>query len=123
MEQVVINSTKKTPRITLDPSGVFNIRGRFIHENPVELFEPVIKWLKDYKKDPQPVTIVNVDLEYFSCTASRYILKVLETLLPLKENNRLIINWYYEDGDEDILERGQYYETLFNIEFNFIEYT
>ncbi len=123
MEKVIIDGTKTTPRITLDPSGVLNIRGRFIHENPIDLFDPVIKWLKKYKQDPRPVTVVNVDLEYFSCTASRHILKVLETILPLKEDNRLIINWYYEDGDEDILERGQYYESIFNIEFNFIEYS
>ncbi len=123
MRTMTIEATNNTPWIELDPSGIFSFKGRFIHEEPSQFFTPVIKWLKEYKKDPPPVTIVNVDLEYFSCMASRYILQVLETLLPLRKNNRLVINWYYENGDEDILERGQYYEALFNIEFNFIEYS
>jgi hypothetical protein len=31
-----------------------------------------------------------------------------------------MINWYYEDGDEDILEQGEYISTTLEIPFNFI---
>jgi hypothetical protein len=36
------------------------------------------------------------------------------------KNKKYIINWYYEEGDEDILERGEYFSSVLNIPFNFI---
>jgi len=35
-------------------------------------------------------------------------------------NKRFIFNWYYEEGDEDILERGEYFSTVLRVPFNFI---
>jgi hypothetical protein len=31
------------------------------------------------------------------------------------------VNWYYEEGDDDILERGEYYSSILDLEINFIE--
>ena len=31
------------------------------------------------------------------------------------------VNWYYEDGDEDILERGEYIASVLESDFNFIK--
>jgi hypothetical protein len=36
------------------------------------------------------------------------------------KNKKYIVNWYYEEGDEDILERGEYFSSVLNIPFNFI---
>ena len=37
------------------------------------------------------------------------------------ENKKFIFNWYYEDGDEDILERGEYFASVLDVDFNFIK--
>jgi len=36
------------------------------------------------------------------------------------KHKKFIINWFYEEGDEDILERGEYFSSILNIPFNFI---
>jgi hypothetical protein len=32
-----------------------------------------------------------------------------------------VFNWYYEEGDEDILERGEYFASVLDVRFNFIK--
>jgi hypothetical protein len=47
------------------------------------------------------------------------ILKLLKD--PPGDHHKLIVNWYYEEGDDDILERGEYYESILGIKINYIE--
>ena len=122
MEPIYIDGTNRTPYVSLDPSGKFRIRGRSIHENPSKFFDPLISWVEEYLKDPKETTVFDIELEYFNSGSSRYILDILRLLMDKKEDKNLIINWYYEDGDDDLLERGQYYESILNTKFNFIEF-
>ncbi|MGC9471302.1 MAG: DUF1987 domain-containing protein [Bacteroidales bacterium] len=123
MELFKLESTKRTPEIILDPTGAISFSGRSITENAVEFFEPVKNWVEGYLQDPQPETVVNIKLEYFNSSSARMILDILQKLLNVGKNgSRLVINWYYEEGDDDILERGEYYASILDINFNFIEY-
>jgi hypothetical protein len=122
MEPIFIDGTNRTPFVSMDPSGKFRIRGRSIHENPSKFFDPIIGWVESYLNTPNDTTVFDIELEYFNSGSSRYILDILRLLKENKANKKLIINWYYEDGDDDLLERGQYYESILNIKFNFIEF-
>jgi len=49
-------------------------------------------------------------------------MQILRELSEIRQNGKeLLVNWYYEEGDDDILERGEYYSSILNIEINFIE--
>lgn len=122
MEPIHIDGTNRTPFVSLDPSGKFRITGRSIHENPSKFFDPLIQWVETYLKNPRETLVFDIELEYFNSGSSRYILDILKLLMEKQEDNKLIINWYYEDGDDDLLERGQYYESILNTKFNFIEF-
>ncbi len=122
MEPINIDGTNRTPFVSLDPSGKFRIRGRSIHENPSKFFDPLIQWVEAYLKNPCETLVFDIELEYFNSGSSRYILDILRLLMEKPEGNKLIVNWYYEDGDDDLLERGQYYESILNTKFNFIEF-
>ena len=76
----------------------------------------------EYSSHPQPLTTVNVDLEYFNSGTSKSLLNILRVLVDLKNrNNSVNINWHYETGDDDIFERGEYYSSILDTKFNFIE--
>lgn len=122
MEPIYIDGTNRTPFVSLDPSGKFKIRGRSIHENPSKFFDPIVHWMEAYLRDPVESTVFDIELEYFNSGSSRYILEILRLLMEDGGNMNLIINWYFEDGDDDLLERGQYYESILNTKFNFIEF-
>ncbi|MCD6598038.1 MAG: SiaC family regulatory phosphoprotein, partial [Bacteroidales bacterium] len=77
--------------------------------------------VENYCKSPADSTILDVELEYFNSGSGIFILIILQLLTSQLNNDKsLVINWYYEKGDDDILERGQYYSSLLNKDFVFI---
>lgn len=121
MEELIIAPNKTTPEVILHPEGIIKIRGRSIHENAADFYDPVNKWISQYINAPADVTTVDMSLEYFNSASAKILISLLEkiTYVSLK-NKKFVINWYYEDGDEDILERGEYFASVLDVRINFI---
>lgn len=121
MEELKIPATKNTPEITLTPSGLIRIKGRSIHENIRDVLKPVEEWAGEYIKVPADVTCVDVSLDYFNSASAKIFVHLLQKISHVKlKNKKLIVNWYYEEGDDDILERGEYFSSVLKMPFNFI---
>jgi hypothetical protein len=123
MESLSIEGTAKTPTVKFDAElGVIEIKGRSIPENSIEFYKPLVDWLDKYSKVAKPITKVNVQLEYFNTSSSKCILDVFKKLEGIhKANKEVIINWYYEEDDEDMLEAGEDYESIIRVPFKMIE--
>lgn len=122
MEELRISPTKNTPEIILNPEGIIRIKGRSIHENVTEFFEPIEDWISEYITVPADVTSVDLNLEYFNSASAKVFIHILQkiTYVTLK-HKKFIFNWYYEEGDDDILERGEYFASVLDVKFNFIK--
>jgi hypothetical protein len=122
MEELRISPTKNTPEIILDPEGIIRISGRSIHENVTDFFEPVEDWISEYITVPADLTSVDMNLEYFNSASAKVFIHILQkiTYVSLK-NKKFVFNWYYEEGDDDILERGEYFASVLDVRFNFIK--
>jgi hypothetical protein len=122
MEELKFAPTKNTPEIILNPDGIIKIRGRSIHENAVDFYAPVEKWISTYITTPANVTSVEMSLEYFNSASAKIFISLLQkiTYVSLK-HKKFVINWYYEEGDEDILERGEYFASVLDVPLNFIK--
>ena len=123
MEPLVIEGTPKTPSVKFDAQeGVIEVKGRSIPENSIEFYKPLVEWLEKYGNTPAGQTKVNVQLEYFNTSSSKCILDVFKKLESIyKAKNDVIINWYYEEDDEDMLEAGEDYESIIKVPFKMIE--
>jgi hypothetical protein len=123
MESISIEGTPKTPTVNFDAAtGKIEVKGRSIPENSIEFYRPLVEWLEEYSKNPQELTNVNIQLEYFNTSSSKCILDVFKKLEAIKKaKNEVIINWYYEEDDEDMLEAGEDYESIIRIPFKMIE--
>ena len=123
MELINIEGTPKTPTVTMNPtSGAIEIKGRSIPENSIEFYKPIVDWLEEYNQGPAAKTVVNVQLEYFNTSSSKCILDVFKKLENLKKNQKdVVINWYYEEDDEDMLEAGEDYESIIEVPFKMIQ--
>lgn len=122
MEQLLIESTKSSPEIILNPSGTLTFKGRSIHENAQEFFDSVISWVEEYINDPADTTFVDIQLEYFNSATAKYIIIMLQKLKQVRlKDKKYYVNWFYEEGDEDILERGEYFASVLDMDFNFVE--
>lgn len=122
MDELRIFSTKNTPEIILNPEGVIKIRGRSIHENVTDFFTPVEDWISGYILSPAEVTYVDLNFEYFNSASAKVLIHLLQkiTYVSLK-HKKFVFNWYFEDGDEDIFERGEYFSSVLDVPFNFIK--
>ncbi len=123
MEPISLEGTTKTPTIKFDASeGVMEIKGRSIPENSIEFYKPMVDWLDEYAKNPKDKTIVNIQLEYFNTSSSKCILDVFKKLEAInKGKSDVLVNWYYEEDDEDMLEAGEDYESIIRVPFKMIE--
>ncbi len=120
MEDIQIEGTPKTPSVKFIASeGSLEIKGRSIPENSIEFYKPLMDWIEQYSASPQKETVVNIQLEYFNTSSSKCILDLFKKLEVI--NDQIVINWYYEEDDEDMLEAGEDYDAIINIPFKMIE--
>jgi hypothetical protein len=124
MKELKISATKSSPEVILNPEGVIKIRGRSIHENIIDFYKPVEEWVIEYIKVPADITCVDINLEYFNSASAKLLIQLFQKISHVQlKNKKFIINWYYEEGDEDILECGEYLSSVLNFPFNFIMFT
>jgi hypothetical protein len=121
MKELKITATRTTPEILMNPAGIIKLKGRAIHENIITFFKPVEDWVNEYVKFPADVTCIDVSLEYFNSASAKLLVHILQKISYVQlKNKKFIVNWYYEEGDEDILERGEYFSSVLDIPFNLI---
>ena len=122
MDEFSIPSSKNTPEVFLSPEGIIRIKGRSIHENIADIFIPVEEWVNEYLKHPADITIVEMYLEYFNSASAKVFIHLLQkiTYVAMK-HKKFEFKWYYEVGDEDILERGEYFSSILGVPFSFIK--
>jgi hypothetical protein len=121
MLERTILATKNTPEVSLHPDGIIKITGRSMEGNFAEFSEQIEKWIDEYINNPAELTCVDVCLEYFNEINLHIYYSLLKKIESIKfKNKKFVINWYYEEGDEDILEEGEKISIALNIPFNFI---
>lgn len=123
MEHLNIEGTPKTPTIKFDTvKGELLIRGRSIPENSIEFYKPLVDLLEAYTAKPLTNTKVDVQLEYFNTSSSKCILDIFKRLEVLNSNgSNVVINWHYEEDDEDMLEAGEDYQAIISVPFKMIQ--
>ena len=111
METLQIEGTPKTPSIKFDyNNALLEIKGRSIPENSIEFYKPLVDWL-------------DIQLEYFNTSSSKCILDVFKKLESIQKggNSQVVINWHYEEDDEDMLEAGEDYQAIINVPFKMVQ--
>ena len=121
MEKLFLNKTAKSPYINLE-EGLFLFSGRSIPEDAKKIFKPVIDWIKKYTPAPETQTTVNFNFDYLDTSSSKCVFDILKVLDDLyTKGYELSINWFYEEGDDDMLDLGIHLKSFVKAPFNFIE--
>lgn len=123
METLIIEGSPKTPSVKFDVEGTLEIKGRSIPENSIEFYKPMVDWLDTYSTKSKPVTNVNIQLEYFNTSSSKCILDVFKKLEGIHKSgsSQIVINWHYEEDDEDMLEAGEDYQAIISVPFKMVQ--
>jgi hypothetical protein len=122
MDNFKIEGTKQTPKIAFSAStGILEISGRSIPENTFEFFNPVLLWLDSYSAVAPQKIVAKISLEYFNTSSSKYILEVLKRLKGmLNDGKEVLVEWYYEEDDEEMMETGEDYQDVSGLPFNIV---
>jgi len=121
-----LKDTITTPYVILDAEkGHIKIEGRSIPENVIDFYQPILNWIDNYIKEPNDLTVVDFKLEYFNTSSSKRLFDIMRKVESISTiaAKRVVLNWYYEEDDEDIYFAGNDYKALITkIEFNLIEF-
>lgn len=118
-----IEGTAQTPMIKFDSAtGKIEIKGRSIPDNPIEFYKPLNEWLDKYEKTPIKFTEIHIYLDYFNTRTAKCIYEIFKKFETIVKNGHdVLINWYYEEYDEDMLEAGEDYQSMVMVPFKMIK--
>jgi hypothetical protein len=117
MNTLYLEATQDTPKVLLNKrDGIFEISGKSLPEDSEGFYDSVIKWVKDYAKEPNESTVFAFKLKYFNSASSKYIYDMLDTLKGIKGAQ---VEWSYHKNDEDILDAGKEFEEELEFPFSY----
>ncbi len=118
-----IERTETSPEIDLDlEQGRLEMIGRSLPPNSEQFYTRIYNWLEEYLQIAKEETTVNMKLDYLDTSSSKHLYNIFTKLNAVCEKGRHVqVNWHYETGDEEMAETGKDYQSLFQIDFNFIE--
>jgi hypothetical protein len=121
IDEVHIEPTEKTPDFVLSPKGIIKIKGRAIDENYRKAPEQIMHWIDSYLLNPIDTTEVIIALEYLNSFNTIILTSILRKISQVKQQSKsLVIKWYIENDDDDLLDRGESISTAFNMPIEFI---
>jgi hypothetical protein len=130
MENLEIKETEFTPRVKFDWSNnYFEFDGVSRPENVFLFYEPLIDWMTTYESELYKIHVsqgkkftveVVFKFSYFNSASAKMIYNMLECLSRIRRMGfTLSIDWYCEDGDDQMREDGEELSEAIDIPFNF----
>jgi len=122
MEKIVIEPTNETPKVILDKeNSVFEFSGNSLPEDVATFYNPILSWFDEYSNNPNEVTNIIFNLEYYNTSSSKMILKLLEKFRDIHRNGfEVEVQWHFLEDDEDMIEAGEDYSENIKVPFKFI---
>lgn len=120
MKSFNLEATTTSPKIYFGDDGILLMEGRSLPEDVNRIFDPVISFAQQLELDELKC---NINLEYFNTSSSKKILDLFKHLDANRKLQKIRVNWYYEEGDEDSLEIAEIYEeSLRRTEFRYHQF-
>ncbi|HNX67246.1 MAG TPA: DUF1987 domain-containing protein [Bacteroidales bacterium] len=117
MKDLHLTPSHNTPEILLSTSrNLFVIEGKSAPEDVRSLYYPVIDWIRSLTQEiisNNPYTTENplifkINLSYFNSSSAKFLFDIFIHLKEIKDHNvPVLVEWYYEDEDTDMLEAGE----------------
>jgi len=122
-DALIIEGSRKTPTVLFDISkGVLEITGCSSPQDSVLFYEQLFPFIDDYAKAAKPLTYVNILVKYINTGSTKCFQQIFKKMENIHQINQgVTINWFYDEGDEDMLDVGHDFETIVRIPFKFIE--
>lgn len=129
MRKLIIEKTTNSPLVVLDPEKkTYSISGESRPPDVREFYSQIILWLEEFSsyllspENHNDPVIFNFNFEYFNSSSAKLILDICKILAGLRlKGVNIIVKWFYEKEDGDMLEVGKEMSRIVKFPFEFIE--
>lgn len=123
MDSLLIESKLNSPAVNFNAeTGRLQIIGRSIPEHPVKFYQPLEDWLTDYlATNPSNITL-HIFLDYLNTHSTECMLLLMKGLKKYREGDssvKVLIEWLYDEDDEDMESLGKDLETITHLPFEY----
>lgn len=128
MNKLHILPKKDSPEVVFDTqTGKFSIVGISHPENISNFFDPVMKWLEEYKTEIVKIGVVKAKpiklrlfFKYINSASYKYMVTFLQKMNEFVELGVTVtLEWQYEPEDEDMRDAGYELMEYANIKIPF----
>lgn len=125
MDPLKIKGSRILPFVSFDAeNGLLEMGGISVPADSIEFYRPLLEWFGEYAKNPKPVTRMNFRFEYYNTNSLKCLFDFFKRLEKFHlDGNNIIVNWYYDEDYEDLLESGEDFRTLLKVPIQIIPCT
>ena len=119
---MIIREKLNTPYIKLDKESCkLTIIGKSYPEDATLFYTPLVEEIDKCKSDLSKSKItIKIALEIMNSVSTKYLFQVIKEIYESAKET--VIDWYYEEEDEDMEEAGENFKSSFpKSNFNLIE--
>jgi hypothetical protein len=122
MKRIHINQANDSPTVLINGEvGLIRITGRAIAHNPEQEYKELEKVIMEYCLDPCKISSINIQLTGISTNASKWLFHILKEIEKITHpKKQFVINWFYEEYDDFMLEVGEDYQDIIDLPFYLI---
>jgi len=127
MNSLKIESTTFTPEINFDiDNNTLSFLKVSKPANAFEFYQPVFEFLDNFENEKVKSKVVNqlivdFNFDYFNTATAKILYELLNRFKRIKQQGvDIVINWFYYEEDDDLLEEGQMMAEAVGLDFKFI---
>lgn len=132
MNRLLVEASDFTPKLDFDAEKhVFLLEGVSRPENVINFYQQAVDWLKLYESEVigkienkysiNKITI-QFKLQYFNSASAKSLLQILQSIKSFeKYGMNVVVDFYYDEGDEQMREDGEELAEAIEMEFNYHE--
>ncbi|MCH9739698.1 MAG: DUF1987 domain-containing protein [Epsilonproteobacteria bacterium] len=117
MDNIFLEQSDNSPKVIMDKDKAFiAFEGKSYPENTFAFYRPITEWLKQYFKyynSSDKVTVINFKFLYFNSATTQIIFEILDIVEEFNSNNRVEINWFYNEENKNGFEDYEDYAEEF----------
>ncbi len=131
MDSLIIEPTEYSPSVNFNTSTLkFVISGESRPENCGKFYTPIVTWLAQFeqeltdKKSTDSTLLFIFKFDYFNSTSAKFIMNLLQIIkkIEVAKKQKVVIEWHYDEMDEDMMDAGKEFCEAAELEFEFISY-
>ncbi|MCQ2250401.1 MAG: DUF1987 domain-containing protein [Bacteroidales bacterium] len=121
--KIEIPETDDTPMVLYDlANNTFKMSGPSFPENAPDFYSPIVACLTAMDPQSPGKLVIELDFSILSSASNKMVYELLVKLEKIHYLGKdMLIKWYYEGFDEDMIDEGNGYKSNLKIDFELVE--